>query len=137
MTPPPRRVIIRPLKQPRYAFYDLADLQRPTIAQARHIVNWIQADTEDGNRGKIFSSIDVVGILLRNTIVGKITRGLVKLINRLLNPPQPNQICISLAEIEEFFAGAAVSTRTFTETPPPNAPVRGLNQTSGPIPGKE
>ena len=43
------------------------------------------ADTEDGDREDIFRHcIDVVAVMLRNNIIGKIARGLVKIINKMV-----------------------------------------------------
>jgi hypothetical protein len=124
-----------------YGVYDVGDMQRPTISQAKSLVKWMAADTEDGDREDIFRHcIDVVAVMLRNNIIGKIARGLVKIINKMVQPQQPNQICCSLAEVDEYFAtvtlpASVASTKKFTETVKPNAPVRGLNQTLGPVPG--
>jgi hypothetical protein len=121
------------------AHYDVGEMQRPTVSQAHHVVAWMAADSPDGNREDVISHcVDVVAITLRNTIVGKISRGLVKLIQSLVKPQQPNQICIDTNQLHEYLRtvtlpASIASTAKFKARP--NVSVGGLNTTDRPQPG--
>jgi hypothetical protein len=124
-----------------FANYDVADMQRVGVAQVHKVVSWMSADTEDGNREDIITHcVDVVAIMLRNTIVGKIARGLVSMMQKMVKPEQPNQICITKDDLDTYLDEIVLPPKVASPQkfkPRPNVPVCGLNTTTAPKPGYE
>merc|ERR1719473_922187 len=78
--------------------------------------------------------------MLRNTIVGKIARGLVKVMQSMVKPEQPNQICCSQDDLEDYLQnvvlpGKVASSEKFKA--PANRPSGVLNTTEDPVRGYE
>jgi hypothetical protein len=122
-----------------YALYDVADMQRVGMKQLHYVVNWMSADTPDGNREDVISHVvDVVAIMLRNTIVGRLLRGLVKVMQGIVQPEQPNRICTSVDELDEYLEEVVLPAKVASADKfkaRPNVPVQGLNTTMSPVPG--
>merc|ERR1719387_2560738 len=109
------------------------------MSQAHRVVAYMCEDTEDGNREDVITHVvNVVAITLRNTFVGKIARGMVLMIQKIVKPEQPNQICINEDQLNEYLRDVAIPASVASEKKflaRPNIPPHNLNTTMRPKEG--
>jgi hypothetical protein len=72
------------------ASYHLNNMQRPSYRQAKFLIEWMRADTPQGNREVIFNRVlKCVMIGVKNNFGGKIMKGVINIVNTAVKPQMP------------------------------------------------
>jgi hypothetical protein len=90
------------------ACYDVQGMQKPGFSHAKIIIKWMgDKNTPDGNREELIQNVvRAVAVVLVNTWVGVIVKGLVSFIDAAVKPEQPNKVFFNESGVGPFLSDA-------------------------------